>query len=95
MSSILEKIKQSAKEKKVLRIIYLKKNGSSDGWRNVEPYSLSHDKGESGLFAWDISKAGIRRFSIDRIKGAQITNKTYNPLYKIEALRFWININII
>ena len=84
MFSILETIKQSAREKKVLKIIYQEKDGSSEGWRYVEPYSFSHDDGEDGLFAWDIRKDGIRRFSIDRIEDAQITDETYSPRYEIE-----------
>jgi predicted DNA-binding transcriptional regulator YafY len=84
MLSILETIKQAAGERKVLKIIYREKDGTSDGWRYVEPYSFSHDYGEDGLFAWDISKAGIRRFSIDRIEDAQITDDAYNSRYEVE-----------
>ena len=84
MSSIIETIKQSAREKKVLKIIYREKDGSIEGWRYVEPYSFSHDDGEDGLFAWDIKKDGIRRFSMDRIENAQITNETYDSRYEIE-----------
>jgi len=84
MYSNIETIKQAARERKVLRIIYLEKDGTSEGWRYIEPYSFSHDNGEDGLFAWDISKGGIRRFSIDRITDAQITDEIYNPRYAIE-----------
>jgi len=84
MHSNIETIKQAARERKVLRIIYLEKDGTSEGWRYIEPYSFSHDNGEDGLFAWDISKGGIRRFSIDRITDAQITDEIYNPRYAIE-----------
>ena len=84
MEKIIETIQQSAQERKVLRIIYQGKDGLSEGWRHVEPYSFSHDDGEYGLFAWDISKAGIRRFSMDRIEDAQITDEVYSPRYEIE-----------
>jgi predicted DNA-binding transcriptional regulator YafY len=84
MNSILDTIKQSARERKILKIIYYEKDGFSDGWRYIEPYSFSHDNGEGGLFAWDISKNGIRRFSIDRIHNAEITEDSYNPRYEIE-----------
>ena len=83
---ILKKIKQAAREKKVLRIIYLEKDGTSEGWRYVEPYSFSKDEGEQGLFAWDISKGGIRRFSLERITQAEITEQTYTPRYPVEIL---------
>ena len=84
MSSIIDTIKQSAREGKILRIIYLEKDGTNEGWRYVEPYSFSHDNGEDGLFAWDISKEGIRRFSVDRINDVEITEQVYKPRYEIE-----------
>lgn len=83
-SQILQNIKEAAHRRIVLRIIYIEKDGTSEGWRYVEPYSLSHDNGEEGLFAWDINKGGIRRFSIVRINEAEITNDTYIPRYSIE-----------
>jgi len=81
---ILETIKQAARERKVLQIFYVDKSGENREWRDVEPYSFSRDDGEEGLFAWDISKDGIRRFSIDRILQAEITNNGYSPRYPIE-----------
>lgn len=81
---IIDTIKQAARERKVLRIIYIEKDNTSEGWRYVEPYSFSRDEGEQGLFAWDISKNGIRRFSLDRITQAEITEQTYTPRYPIE-----------
>ncbi len=81
---ILETIKQAARVRMILRVIYVEKDGTSEGWRHVEPYSFSGDGGEQGLFAWDISKNGIRRFSLDRISQAEITNQGYSPRYPIE-----------
>jgi len=81
---ILEVIKQAARQQKVLRIIYNEKDGSTEGWRYVEPYSFSHDEGNEALFAWDISKNGIRRFTIERISQAEVTHDSYNPRYPME-----------
>ena len=66
------------------KIIYVEKDGTSEGWRYVEPYSFSHDHGEDGLYAWDVSKDGIRRFSIDRISDAEIAEDSFSPRYEIE-----------
>jgi len=82
---ILETIKQAAKMRKILRIIYIEKDGTSEGWRYVEPYSFSKDEGEQGLFAWDISKDGIRRFSLERITQVEITEQNYTPRYSVES----------
>lgn len=84
MSTIIETIKRAAQERKILKVVYSEKDGTSEGWRYLEPYSFSHDDGEVGLFAWDISKGGIRRFSIERITDVQITDETYNPRFAIE-----------
>lgn len=81
---IIDTIEQAARAKKVLRIIYIEKDNTSEGWRYVEPYSFSKDGGEQGLFAWDISKGGIRRFSLERISQAEITEQAYAPRYAVE-----------
>ncbi|HAJ44587.1 MAG: Helix-turn-helix type 11 domain protein [Candidatus Azambacteria bacterium GW2011_GWE1_42_9] len=83
---ILDTIKQAARNRQVLRIFYIEKDGTTEGWRSVEPYSFSKDDGEQGLFAWDRTKNGIRRFSIDRISRAEISSETYMPRYQIEIL---------
>jgi predicted DNA-binding transcriptional regulator YafY len=84
MQFIINTIQQAAKEKKILKIIYYEKDGSCDGWRYIEPYSFTHDSGEKGLFAWDKSKGGIRRFSLSRIQEAVITDENFHPRYPIE-----------
>lgn len=81
---ILETIKQAARTHLVLRIIYTDKDGTSEGWRQVEPYSFSGDGGEQGLFAWDRTKGGIRRFTIDRISQVEVATESFIPRYPIE-----------
>lgn len=83
---ILETIKQSARDKKVLRIIYIEKDGTSEGWRHIEPYSFSNDDGEQGLFAWDRSKDSIRRFSFERIEQAELTENNFIPKYEVKIM---------
>ncbi len=81
---VLETIKQAARARKVLRIIYVEKDGTSEGWRYVEPYSFSGDEHEKALFAWDLSKNGIRRFVLSRIDSLEITENSFMPRYTIE-----------
>ena len=83
---IIDTIKQAARERKVLRIIYIEKDNTSEGWRHVEPYSFSKDDGEQGLFAWDKGKDSIRRFSLDRIEQAELTEDKFIPRYGIKIL---------
>lgn len=83
---VLDTIKQAAQRHLVLKLVYTEKDGTSKGWRYVEPYSFSHDNGSDGLFAWDIDKQGIRRFSLDRIDQTEVTNQSYEPRYPIEII---------
>lgn len=84
-NNILETIKQAAKEKRVIKIIYFEKDGTSEGWRYVEPYSFSREDGkEEALFAWDRDKNGIRRFILKRIEKAEITDINFEPRYTIK-----------
>ncbi len=84
MNNVIETIKQAAKERKVIKIIYIEKDGTNEGWRYVEPYSFSKDEGEEALFAWDREKNGIRRFILERIQEVEITSESYFPRYGIE-----------
>ncbi|OIO49645.1 MAG: hypothetical protein CO042_02530 [Parcubacteria group bacterium CG_4_9_14_0_2_um_filter_41_8] len=84
MPDIINTIKQAAHERKVLKIIYIEKDGTSEGWRYVEPYSFTDGGNEEALFAWDRDKNGIRRFIINRISEAEITSQDFTPRYNIE-----------
>lgn len=82
--NILNIIKQAAHERKVLRIVYIEADGTNDGWRDVEPYSFREIDNKTSLFAWDIQKNGIRRFILDRIQQAEITDAVFTPRYPVE-----------
>ncbi len=82
---ILQKIKDAGGQRKVMRIIYTEKDGTSEGWRYVEPYSFrSSEAGEESLYAWDRGKNGIRRFLLDRIDQAEVVDEIFNPRYPVE-----------
>lgn len=84
MTSVLEIIKQAAREKKILKIIYIEKDGTSEGWRYIEPYSFTDGQSGQALFAWDLDKNGIRRFIINNIQESEIVDREYQPRYTIE-----------
>lgn len=79
-NEILNTITEGAKNLFVLSIEYQEKDGSNDGDRLVEPYSM-RDIGteKEAFFAFDIAKDGIRRFSIDRILNVEITSQKFSP----------------
>ena len=85
MFTAIEIIKKAAQERKVLRIIYIGKDGTSEGWRYVEPYSFSYQEGQiDGFFAWDIRKNGIRRFLLERINNIELTEQSFIPRFEIK-----------
>jgi predicted DNA-binding transcriptional regulator YafY len=83
---ILETIKQAGRTQTVLRIIYTEKDGISEGWRYVEPYSFRGEGESVGMFAWDRAKDGIRRFTLNRIDQAESTSDHFVPRYPVEIV---------
>ena len=77
---IKNRITEGAQERKVLSIEYLEKDNSNEGSRLVEPYSM-RDVGtdKEAFFGFDITKDGIRRFTVDRILNVEITDQTFIP----------------
>lgn len=77
---IINTISEGARQLFVLSIEYQEKDGSNEGDRLVEPYSM-RDIGtpKEAFFAFDIVKGGIRRFSTDRIIKVEITANKFTP----------------
>jgi predicted DNA-binding transcriptional regulator YafY len=83
---ILDTIKQACRTQTILRIIYTEIDGTNEGWRNVEPYSFRGEGESEALFAWDVHKDGIRRFTLSRINQAETTLDNFSPRYPIEII---------
>ena len=53
--------------------------------RRIEPYSLRRTRqGHIVLHAHNVDKDEHRSYQVDRIRGAQVTNQTFNPRFAIE-----------
>ena len=77
---ILNTITQGAKGLKILSIEYVEADGSNEGPRLAEPYSMRDMNTEKeAFFGFDIAKGGIRRFKVDRILKVEITNQSFVP----------------
>ncbi len=83
---ILDTIKQAGRTRTILKIIYIEKDGTSEGWRYVEPYSFIGEGDNEALFAWDVSKDGIRRFTLNRIDQAESTSEHFVPRFTAEIV---------
>ncbi|MDO8899596.1 MAG: hypothetical protein Q7V19_18235 [Bacteroidales bacterium] len=66
---------------KTILIDYTEKDGSNEGWREIEPYSF---RPGNLFFGYDIRKGGTRSFKIDRINKLEITNNNYVPKWNVE-----------
>lgn len=74
----MKKIKQAAKEKKLLQITYTDaKNAPSI--RTIEPYEIKDDS----LFGHCTVKNGIRRFKLDNIQSAEVHLVEFVPRWPI------------
>lgn len=75
------KIIEAGQNLKTILIDYTEKDGSNEGWREVEPYSF---RPGNLFFGYDIGKGGTRAFKIDRINKLEITNNSYVPKWNVE-----------
>lgn len=59
--------------------------GYQDSMRLIEPYSLRETKsGNLVLHAHNLDKDEHRRYRVDRIQGAHVTQQTFNPRFEVE-----------
>uniref|UniRef100_UPI00404927A4 WYL domain-containing protein n=1 Tax=Gelidibacter sp. TaxID=2018083 RepID=UPI00404927A4 len=79
-----DEIIDAGKNLKTILIEYAEKDGSNEGWREVEPYSFREKSGVEYFYGFDIKKNGIRGFIIDSINDIQITNNSYTPRWEVE-----------
>ncbi len=69
---------------KTIRIDYTEKDGTNEGWREVEPYSFREKKGIEYFYGFDVNKNGIRGFIIDTINDVEITENNFEPRWPVE-----------
>lgn len=77
-------IRTAGQNLKTIIINYTEKDGSNEGSREVEPYSLKVKNGIKYFYGHDIKKDGIRGFLYDSINDVQITNNEYEPRWPVE-----------
>lgn len=79
-----EQIIKAGRQLKTILLIYTEKDGSNEGWREIEPYSFRTKNRVEYFYGFDISKNGIRGFIIDSINDIKVTNNSYNPRWDVE-----------
>lgn len=68
-----DKIIEAGQSLRTILIDYTEKDGSNEGWREVEPYSFRKKNGIEYFYGFDIKKDGIRGFFVDSINDVQVT----------------------
>lgn len=75
---------EAGQQLKTIKINYTEKDGSNEGYREVEPYSFREKNGIEYFYGYDIEKDGIRGFIIDSINDIEITENTFEPRWSVE-----------
>lgn len=74
----MDEIIKAARGTTILNITYKsEKKGISE--RTVEPYEIKN----GALYAYDIAKQAIRRFTLSNIVSAKATDSTFSPRWPI------------
>lgn len=79
-----EAIIEAGQNLKTIRIDYTEKDGSNEGYREVEPYSFREKNGTEYFYGYDVKKGGIRGFIIGSINDVEITENSYEPRWDVE-----------
>jgi predicted DNA-binding transcriptional regulator YafY len=71
---------------RVLELSYYKENEDQLTDRRVEPYRLENGREGWYVECYDLGKAGVRHFKLDRIKEAVLSEETFEPRPEVEEL---------
>lgn len=75
---------EAGQQLKTIKINYTEKDGSNEGYREVEPYSFREKNNIEYFYGYDIAKEGIRGFLIESINDVEITDNDYEPRWEVE-----------
>lgn len=74
----------AGKQHKTVLLDYTEKDGSNEGWREVEPYSFKTTDGVEFFFGHDIEKNGSRKFEISSLNNIKKTENSFKPRWQVE-----------
>jgi predicted DNA-binding transcriptional regulator YafY len=79
-------VNEAIAESRVLELSYYKENEDQFTERRVEPYRLENGKEGWYVECYDLTKAGVRHFKLDRVKEARLSDETFEPRPEVEEL---------
>jgi proteasome accessory factor BC len=71
-------------ERRLIELEYYKENEDEISHRTVEPYALTNGREGWYVACFDPERDGVRHFRLDRIKRAQISQRTFEPRPEVD-----------
>jgi proteasome accessory factor BC len=85
-AEVARMVNQAIAESRVLELSYYKENEDQFTERRVEPYRLENGKEGWYVECYDLTKAGVRHFKLDRVKEARLSEESFEPRPEVEEL---------
>jgi len=85
--SLIATLTNGINSRRLVEIEYQKEGEDAPSTRLVEPYKLERELPHWHVHTWDRTKAGERSFRLDRMKGARLTDETFDPRADFEPHR--------
>jgi proteasome accessory factor C len=85
-ATVARKVNDAIAKSRVLELSYYKENEDQFTDRRVEPYRLENGREGWYVECYDLNKAGVRHFKLDRIKEAEVSKEHFEPRPEVEEL---------
>jgi proteasome accessory factor C len=85
-AAVARLVNEAIAKSRVLEISYYKENEDKLTDRRVEPYRLENGREGWYVESYDLGKAGVRHFKLDRIKEARVSAEKFEPRPEVEEL---------
>jgi proteasome accessory factor C len=85
-AEVARTVNQAIAESRVLELSYYKENEDQFTERRAEPYRLENGKEGWYVECYDLTKAGVRHFKLDRVKEARLSDEKFEPRPEVEEL---------
>jgi proteasome accessory factor C len=83
-AEVARMVNEAIAESRVLELSYYKENEDQFTERRVEPYRLENGKEGWYVECYDLTKAGVRHFKLDRVKEARLSEEKFEPRPEVE-----------
>lgn len=83
-SGIARKVSEAIRDHRLLAIEYYKENEDRFSEREIEPYALMNGREGWYVVSYDPARGGVRHFRLDRIKAAEVTDRSFEPRPEVD-----------